>query len=353
MDFSRIITNWYEINKRDLPWRETTDPYLIWVSEVILQQTRVENGIFYYLRFTERFPDLKSLAESDQQEVLKIWQGMGYYSRARNLHETAQFIMKEYGGRFPESYKEIRKLKGIGDYTAAAILSFSFNKPFPVVDGNVYRVLSRVFGITSSIDTSAGRSEFKSLAESLITMNEPGLHNQAIMEFGALQCVPGNPDCIHCPLLSYCEAYKSGIINKLPVRNKKAAIKNRFFHYFHFVLPQNMTLVNKRGPKDIWQSLFEFPMLESDRLLNLDEISERDEFEKLINGSRIISFAAVNEFNHVLTHQKITARFFQLEVSGYNFVNSPYDHVSLSEIQKKFPLHRLMTKYFEKKFKYY
>jgi A/G-specific adenine glycosylase len=349
VDFSGIITNWYEINKRDLPWRKTTDPYLIWVSEVILQQTRVENGISYYLRFTERFPDLKSLAEADQQEVLKIWQGMGYYSRARNLHETAQFILKEYEGRFPDNYNEIRKLKGVGDYTAAAILSFSFNKPFPVVDGNVYRVLSRVFGISTSIDSSAGRSEFKTLAESLIDVKEPGIHNQAIMEFGALQCVPGNPDCILCPLLNYCEAYKLKIINKLPVKNKKAAMKNRFFHYFHFVLPKNTTLVKKRGSKDIWQSLYEFPMLESERLLNLEEISEREEFKKLINGSRIISFTRGDEFTHVLTHQKITARFFQLEVSCYNFVNSPYDHVSLSEIQKEVPLHRLMTRYFEKK----
>jgi A/G-specific adenine glycosylase len=349
VDFSSIITDWYEINKRDLPWRKTVDPYLIWISEVILQQTRVENGISYYLRFTERFPDLKSLAEADQQEVLKVWQGMGYYSRARNLHETAEFIMKEYGGSFPDNYAQIRKLKGVGDYTVAAILSFSFNKPYPVVDGNVYRVLSRIFGVTSSIDTSAGRTEFKKLAESLINMNEPGIHNQAIMEFGALQCVPVNPDCNRCPLLKYCEAHQSGIIHKLPVRNRKAATRNRFFHYFHFILPQNMTLVKKRGPKDIWQSLFEFPMLEANRLLELDEISEREEFKKLINGSSIISLTAGSEFTHVLTHQKITARFFQLEVSDYNFVNSPYDHVSLSEIQEEVPLHRLMTKYFEKK----
>jgi A/G-specific adenine glycosylase len=349
VDFSGIITNWYEINKRDLPWRKTTDPYLIWVSEVILQQTRVENGISYYLRFTERFPDLKSLAEASQQEVLKIWQGMGYYSRARNLHETAKFIMKEYGGKFPDCYDEIRKLKGVGDYTAAAILSFSYNKPYPVVDGNVYRVLSRVFGISTSIDSSAGRSEFKTLAKSLIDEKEPGVHNQAIMEFGALQCVPGNPVCMNCPLVSYCESFKLGTINKLPVRNKKTIIKNRFFHYFHFVLPQNMTLVKKRGSKDIWQSLYEFPMLESDRILNLEEISERKEFKKLINGCSIISLTAANEFTHILTHQKITARFFQLEVSDYNFVNSPYDHVSLSVIQKEVPLHRLMTRYFEKK----
>lgn len=348
MDFSSIITDWYEINKRDLPWRKTRDPYLIWISEVILQQTRVDNGIFYYQRFTERFPDLKSLAEADQQEVLKIWQGMGYYSRARNLHETAQLILKEYGGRFPESFQKIRKLKGIGDYTAAAILSFSFNKPFPVVDGNVYRVLGRVFSINTSIDTALGKSEFKSLAESLINIKDPATHNQAIMEFGALQCIPGTPNCEQCPLMKYCKAYKTKSVNKLPVRNKKLAVKNRFFHYFHFIFPQNKTLVNKRGPKDIWQSLYEFPMFESDRLMDLDEISESDEFKKLINDSKIISLNPGNDFKHILTHQKIIARFFELEVSNYNFVNSPYEYVSLSKIRDEVPLHRLMLRYFEK-----
>lgn len=349
MEFSRIITDWYELNKRDLPWRKTRDPYLIWISEVILQQTKVETGNSYYQKFVERFPDLKSLAESNQQEVLKMWQGMGYYSRARNLHETAQIILKEYGGKFPESYNQIRKLKGIGDYTAAAILSFSFNKSFPVVDGNVYRLLSRVFGINTSIDTAGGKSEFKSLAESLISIEDPAIHNQAIMEFGALQCIPGTPNCEQCPLMIYCQAYQTGSVNKLPVRNKKVALRNRFFHYFHFIFPQNKTLINRRGPKDIWQSLYEFPMFESDRLMDLDEISKRDEFKKLINGSKILSLNAGNDFKHILTHQKINARFFELEVSDYNFVNSPYDYVSLSKIRDEVPLHRLMSKYLEKK----
>lgn len=347
MEFSCILIEWYSGNKRDLPWRRTTDPYLIWISEVILQQTRVENGILYYNRFIQRFPDLESLAKADQNEVLKIWQGMGYYSRARKLHETARSILSIYKGNLPSDYKELRKLKGVGDYTAAAIASFSFNQTFPVLDGNVFRVLSRIFGIETPIDTVAGKKEFRVLAESFLDKNRPAIYNQAIMEFGALQCVPGTPDCTKCPFIYNCIAFQNKLISKLPVRGKKNFVKNRFFHYFHFILPDGTTLIYKRTGKDIWQSLFEFPMIEAQKLLGGNAILNASYFKELVNGAKVNSSNMVVDFTHKLTHQRINARFFQFEIYDFNFVSSLFQNMSLSTIRIEIPLHRLMVRYFE------
>lgn len=206
--FSAKIINWYQQNKRDLPWRTTNDPYFIWLSEIILQQTRVDQGMSYYLKFTQTFPTISHLAKADNEKVMKLWQGLGYYSRARNLHTTSQIVHSDHKGQFPDSYESILELKGVGEYTAAAIASFAFNKPHAVVDGNVYRVLARVFGILTPIDSTQGKKEFRELAETLLNKKDPALHNQAIMEFGALQCKPVNPDCSSCPLQSMCYAFE-------------------------------------------------------------------------------------------------------------------------------------------------
>src|ERR1035437_3971325 len=230
-DFHKILTLWYQQNKRDLPWRMNNDPYSVWVSEIILQQTRIDQGTAYYLRFIRRFPDIESLANSSEEEVLKMWQGLGYYSRARNMHHAARQIMTEFNGRFPDSYNIIRTLKGVGDYTAAAIASISFGSENVVIDGNVYRVLSRIFGIATPIDTTNGKKEFSILAHSLLDKQNPGIFNEALMEFGALQCVPRNPLCIQCPFQDRCVALKNNQIDQFPVKSKQPKQKNRYFNY--------------------------------------------------------------------------------------------------------------------------
>jgi A/G-specific adenine glycosylase len=347
VDFSRILIDWYQKNRRDLPWRNTNDSYLIWISEVILQQTRVVNGIQYYERFVKRFPNLKALARSDLKEVLKIWQGMGYYSRARNLHETARTILNDFQGQFPHNYKEIRKLKGIGDYTAAAILSFSFNQSYPVLDGNVYRVLSRIFGKYVPIDSVDGKKEFREIAEKLIDRKSPGIFNQAIMEFGALQCIPGMPDCRNCPFSPNCIAFRKNDISGLPVKKKRISAKKRYFHYFHFDFPNRQVLIGNRGENDIWKFLYEFPMLEADALMDDPELRETKFFRQLLNGQRNTLLCNVKDYSHILTHQKIHARFFHFMVSDLNFVSSPYEKVSLDDLNKSYPLHKLMINYLE------
>jgi len=257
---SIILQEWYAVNKRDLPWRHTKDPYLIWVSEIILQQTRVAQGLDYYNRFVGRFPNIRSLAEAEQVEVLKYWQGLGYYSRARNLHETAIDICRRWNGIFPERYDDILALKGIGEYTAAAIASLAWNLPYPVVDGNVYRVLGRLFTIETPIDTGKGKKEYRELATLLMPPEQAGLHNQAMMEFGALQCIPQTPDCETCPLSGSCFGYASGNPQQYPVKQNKTKIRNRYLHYF-IILHGTDTFIRRRSEKDIWEGLYEFPLL--------------------------------------------------------------------------------------------
>ena len=229
--FSQKIIFWYEHNKRDLPWRNTRDPYLIWLSEIILQQTRVDQGMSYYLKFVGEFPTVKQLAKADNEKVMKLWQGLGYYSRARNLHTTAKIILLEHKGVFPKEFETILALKGVGEYTAAAIASFAYNKPYAVVDGNVYRVLSRVFDISTPIDSTQGKKEFNHLAGELLDKNKPAIYNQAIMEFGAMQCKPINPYCAVCPLNTMCLAYSKKLVAELPVKSKKTKVRDRYFNY--------------------------------------------------------------------------------------------------------------------------
>lgn len=261
--FARTLLKWHQQNPRSMPWNNINDPYKIWLSEIMLQQTRVAQGTDYYLRFIKSFPDIQKLAKAHEDEVLKLWEGLGYYSRARNLHHTAKIIVEQYQGKFPDQYADVIALKGVGEYTAAAILSFAFNKCFAVVDGNVIRVLSRIFGIKKSAIDSSGKKYFTALANQLIVKNEPAKFNQAIMNFGALQCVPKNPNCGSCVFKSGCFAFQNNMVLQLPLKLKKAAARNRYF-LFEVLTANGKVLIEKRNNSDIWKGLFQYPMKEVD-----------------------------------------------------------------------------------------
>lgn len=345
--FSGILLHWYEENRRELPWRNTTDPYLIWISEIILQQTRVAQGLDYFLRFSERFPDVRSLAEAEEDEVLKYWQGLGYYSRARNLHAAALEVMSRFGGVFPRSYDEVRALKGIGAYTAAAICSFAWRLPYAVVDGNVYRVLARVFGIDCPVDSCEGKRQFSELASSLLDRKRPDLYNQAIMDFGAIQCVPKSPDCLFCPLRDRCAAYGQGRVGSLPVKTGKTAVKPRYFNYLH-IRCGGKCLLSRRSAKDIWQNLYEFPLIETERDMEWEELVKEAGFLELFrNLSDIRLSGRYPVFKHVLSHRIIFARFYELEVPAFTAGLSSYLEVPETEVEK-YAVSRLISLYLEK-----
>lgn len=303
VDFSKKIVEWYQSHHRNLPWRNTPDPYKIWLSEIILQQTRVAQGLPYYQRFVKRYPTIKSLAGAKERDVLRLWQGLGYYSRARNLHRCAKEIVKDHKGKFPQTFQDLQSLPGIGVYTAAAIASFAFHERIAVVDGNVYRVLSRIFGIDHDIASPAGRKYFNSLANELISVESPGLQNQAIMEFGALQCVPKNPDCEDCLFMKTCRAFHREQVALLPVKSRKQKAKSRFFNYW-VIRKGKKILMNPRTGKDIWKGMFDFPMDETDSEKQFRKSPALSGVQAVIDTSR--------EFRHILTHQVITARFHQV-----------------------------------------
>lgn len=322
--FSNSIIKWYKLNKRDLPWRNTNNPYFIWLSEIILQQTRVDQGMEYYHKFAKEFPTIKHLAKADNDKVMKLWQGLGYYSRARNLHTTAKIVVDNYNGKFPTDYNDILKLKGVGEYTAAAISSFAFNKAHAVVDGNVYRVLSRVFGIDTPIDSTQGKKEFSQLANELIDKKHPATHNQSIMEFGALQCKPANPNCEACPLNTSCFAFSKQLVTSLPVKSKKIKVRNRFFNYIVLHHKGN-TAIKKRTEKDIWVNLYDFPLIETEIEMSEDEFLKSTSWINFIGNTPHIINGSPSKHKHILTHQKIHARFWEIHC------NSPFDKL----IQKK------------------
>lgn len=347
LEVSRILIIWYNVNKRDLPWRETVDPYIIWISEIILQQTRVAQGMDYFLRFTERFPDVASLAAAEEDEVLKYWQGLGYYSRARNLHAAARTIVEHLDGEFPKNYKEILSLKGIGEYTAAAIVSFVWDLPYPVVDGNVYRVLSRLFAIDTPIDSTKGKKQFAELAGLLMDTLQAGLHNQAIMEFGALQCVPQNPDCEDCPLHYKCMAYALKSVQSYPVKQHKVKTRNRYFNYFHIIHNGN-TWLSRRGEKDIWEGLYEFPLIETDHSMDLIELLRTESFGRLFDDFEELDLAVeLADVKHVLSHQVLYATFYSVTIKKVTKGLQSYFPVTFERIEK-YPVSRLMQIYLEK-----
>ena len=344
---SDILISWYQTYKRDLPWRSISDPYKIWISEIILQQTRVNQGLDYYLRFAERFPTIKTLAEATEDEVLKYWQGLGYYSRARNLHKAARQIMIDFSGIFPKNHDDVLKLSGIGDYTAAAICSLAYNQSYAVVDGNVYRVLSRLFGIKTPIDSSAGKKEFAELAQKLLSKSDPADHNQAMMEFGALQCVPSSPNCENCPLKSVCVAFEMNEISNLPVKTNKTKTSTRYFNYLHIKFGDN-TFLQKRTANDVWQNLYEFPLLESDKLLELNELIKNEDFQELFAGIKDLHILkTTNPVKHILSHRVIMAQFITLTISKANNKLSQLIEVPLNEIDQ-FAVSRLMELFLEK-----
>ncbi|WP_073412849.1 A/G-specific adenine glycosylase [Flavobacterium defluvii] len=343
MDFHNTLIKWYLQNKRDLPWRKTTDPYRIWLSEIMLQQTRVVQGMPYFFAFTEEFPTVFDLANASEEQVLKLWQGLGYYSRARNLHKTAKFVAENLNGSFPPSYKELLKLKGVGEYTAAAIASFSYNEVVPVVDGNVFRVLSRYFDIESDIMLPATKKEFAKLAFELMPKDNPAVFNQAIMEFGALQCVPKNPNCSICVFNDSCLALQKKKVDSLPVKSKKVKITNRFFNYLILEDSLENTLIQKRTAKGIWHNLYEFPLLETSEIVDFDYVS-KEITKNIFSTYNIIGIEECSEATviHKLSHQHLHIQFWKIKIS--NVLENGIDLKTL----KTFPFPIVIYNFIEK-----
>lgn len=328
MNFSSTIVQWYQTHKRDLPWRNSTDPYVIWLSEIMLQQTRVAQGLPYFIKFTQAFPSVHDLAKAEEDQVLKLWQGLGYYSRARNLHLTAQKISTENYGKFPTNYKDLLQLKGVGEYTAAAIASFCFNEPVAVLDGNVYRVISRFLGIDTPINSTEGVKLFKQKAHQLLDKAKPAEHNQAIMEFGALHCTPKNPLCTTCPVSSDCLAFQQGKQGELPIKLKQTKVKTLHFNYLVFCTQNNETLLVKRNEKGIWQNLFEFPLMETNKKVT------KKQLEEVIPEKIELQAWNTEPVVHQLSHRKMLAYFWLVKTDKIPvaFANENSIKINLSRI---------------------
>lgn len=340
--FTSQLISWYNDNKRELPWRNTTDPYKIWISEIILQQTRVAQGYEYFLRFIKRFPDVQTLADADEDEVMKYWQGLGYYSRARNLHAAA----KSMNGIFPSTYQGVLNLKGVGEYTAAAICSISYGMPYAVVDGNVYRVLSRYFGIDTPIDSTEGKKIFKELAQELIDKERPALYNQAVMEFGALQCTPATPDCTSCPIADGCLALANNMIKQLPVKQHKTKVTNRYFNYI-YVRAGEYTFIRKRTGNDIWKNLFELPLIETQEQVSEEKLYSLPEFQSLVGKGDDVSIKLLlANVKHVLSHRVIYANFYCLDLPEYRTLPDGYIKVRKEDLEK-YAISRLTQIFFQ------
>lgn len=330
--FSEKVAEWYGQHKRNLPWRRTRDPYKIWLSEIILQQTRVIQGLPYYQRFIEKFPDVWALAAASEQEVLRLWQGLGYYTRARNLHKCAKEVVSLYNGLFPDRYEQLLKLPGIGEYTAAAVASFSFKEPVAVVDGNVFRVLARIFGIDHEINSPKGKKYFTGLANELISRHHPDVHNQAVMEFGALWCTPKQPKCEACPFQQTCFASLNNLQPQLPVKAKAKAARKRYFYYF--VLKKGKSLMmKKRDKKDIWHGLYDFYLVEKNRAIKPDNVMVEDVYLKKLKTRASVQTSPV--YRHVLSHQVILSRFILIDHSETSLPAAEKDY-------KFYPIKKIM-----------
>ncbi len=343
MDISQLLINWYKTHQRDLPWRNTSDPYKIWLSEIIMQQTRIDQGLAYYHRFIENFPNVEALAKAEEQEVLRLWQGLGYYSRARNLHKSAQIIVSEFNGVFPSEYDSILKLKGIGEYTASAIAAFAFGLPYAVVDGNVYRFLSRYFLIEEPYDSAKGKTIFRETANEILDKQNPGLHNQAIMEFGSLQCKPQNPDCGACPLNNSCLAFAKKKVAVLPYKSGKTKVRKRFFNYFILEDAAGKILMKKRSEKDVWHNLYDFPLTETDHLVSESDLMNKHIIESTFGIQDFIVKSISPVQIHLLSHQRLHLRFIRISVQNFSNLN-PFTSFSQSDIEK-LPLPRPVEQY--------
>jgi A/G-specific adenine glycosylase len=344
MKFGLIIRGWYKKNKRELPMRLTRDPYKIWISEIVMQQTRLEQGIPYYLRFIEAFPDVASLAAAPEDMVLKHWQGLGYYNRARNLQWSAKHIVEHLGGEMPGDFQGLMKLKGVGRYTAAAIASFCYDEPCAAVDGNVSRVIARLYGVEDAVDSTAGVKQIEALARELLDPDDPGMHNQAMIDFGAMQCIPHAPRCKPCPLAEGCMAYLTGKVDLLPVKTPKQRPEKRWF-YFYIIIYKGKVILSKRGEKDIWRSLYQFPVLESEKPLPGEELVST--LLPLPLVSRPLKVSLSGPVLHQLSHLTIHARFIHVEVSSLPTpLPSEWMLIPLQNLDK-YPVPRLISRYLE------
>lgn len=342
MNFNKTLTIWYSEHKRDMPWRNTKNPYNIWLSEIILQQTQIAQGQPYYEAFINKYPTVFDLAEAPESAILKLWQGLGYYSRARNLHTSAKYIVNELNGVFPNTYKELLKLKGVGDYTASAVASICFNEPTAVVDGNVYRVLSRYFGIDTPINSTKGIKEFKTLASSLMDHENPSDYNQAIMEFGAIQCKPKIPNCFTCPLNESCVALQKNTIDTLPVKLKKTKVSTKYFNFLVLVSTDKKTLFQKRTKKGIWQNLYQFPLLETDQKLKSADFKKHP-FIRLYFGEAPFEYTLYNSTDivHKLSHQHLHTKFWIVEIDKL-----PQKGIPITDL-KKYPTSTLISNFID------
>ena len=344
MPLEKELLKWYSFNKRDLPWRKDNDPYKVWVSEIILQQTRITQGKKYFNDFIDKFPTIYDLANSDEDSVLKSWQGLGYYNRAINLHKTAKFIVNDLGGNFPTTYDQLIKLKGIGDYTASAISSICFDRYHPVVDGNVLRFISRIYGNKIPVDSTQGKKKVKEFANKLIHKTKtPGDFNQALMEYGALLCTPF-PDCQLCIFNSKCVAFKNNRVDLIPIKTQKKKIRNRYFNYLVFKDNDGKTFVNQRTEKDIWYKLYQFPLIEQDALV--DDITSSSDFsEYLVNNKLKITNSKhkIIRYKHILSHQNLFIAFYLINLN--TVINDGHDISNLNDFTFPVPISNFINKY--------
>lgn len=341
--FSNSLIKWYSTHQRSLPWRSTNDPYIIWISEIILQQTRVKQGLGYFYRFVERFPNIRSLAEASEDEVMTYWQGLGYYSRARNLHAAAISM----NNVFPNTYNEVLALKGVGQYTAAAICAFAFDMPYAVVDGNVYRVLSRYLGIDVPIDTTLGKKLFSELAQQYLDKNNPATYNQAIMDFGAIQCTPTSPKCSHCPFVDSCSAFLTNKVGILPIKSKRNIMQDRFLNYF-IVRSKECLFIRQRKEDDIWKNLYEIPLVESKTNVSVEDLISLNDFKTMFDGNENIVFKVLeNRYKQVLSHRILYINLYEV-ITRNDIDDMPgYMKVNICDLQD-FAMSKVMKMFLEK-----
>ena len=344
--FAKHLIDWYKNNGRDLPWRQSSDPYTIWVSEIILQQTRISQGTNYFHRFIEQYPDVSKLAAADEHDVLKLWQGLGYYSRARNMHAAARQVMEEFNGQFPLTYKELLKLKGVGEYTAGAIASIAYNHPHAAVDGNVLRVLSRFYAIQTPVNSTEGKKIFSQLAASLVPPEEPATFNQAMMDFGALLCTPKKPGCMSCPLNDRCQAFILNQVSDFPVKGQKSKVRDRYMHFL-FIRNQDSVWLEKRDGQDIWKNMYQLPLIESYDRLMPEQVLQSQEWEAIFHQAEIEVSSLSGEIIHLLSHRKIHAFFYEIRfIKGE--IHHPSQPVFLKDIFN-FAVPKLIENYLTEK----
>ncbi|CAA6821603.1 MAG: A/G-specific adenine glycosylase (EC [uncultured Aureispira sp.] len=350
--FTKKLLEWYHPDERPLPWKAIKNPYFIWLSEIILQQTRVQQGLPYYNKFTQKYPSITDLANAPEDDVFKLWEGLGYYSRARNLHFAAQTVANTHQGVFPTTYADIRALKGVGDYTAAAIASFAYGLPYAVVDGNVYRVLARYFGIKTPIDSTVGKKEFSVLADELLARKQPALYNQAIMDFGATHCTPKTPNCSTCLHQKHCVAFQTDQVGELPVKSKKIKKKDRFFYYL--VLNKGTEVyIRKRRGKDIWASLYEFPLIELDKQVEgfflMEALEASSAWKALFENQPVVVKLVSRKYKQTLSHQKINALFLEIEIKP-SFFDEKNNMIAIDRKKiKNFAFPKIISNYLEDK----